>query len=81
MLAEAERYKDKDRKRLERVELRNAFEAMLYQVKDRASETRNSKLQALCEENQQWMDSHLNATFEELNAKKVAFEQAYQMLE
>ena len=80
MLAEAERYKDEDRKRLERVELRNDFEALLYRVKDRANETQNAKLESLCAEYQEWMDTNPNASFPDLNATKSKFEQAYQTL-
>lgn len=81
MLAEAKQFAAEDKARVERTELRNELETIIYRVKDRAMINDNKKALELCKDYQEWLDTHENASTQELLNKKNKLESEYILLE
>ena len=82
-IRDAEKFKEEDEKAAKRVEAKNGLEGLIYsaknslndeKLKDKISETDKTELEAKIKEIQEWMDSHLDATTEEYQAKTKEFE-------
>ncbi len=82
-IREAEKFKDEDEKASKRIEAKNGLEGLVYsaknslndeKLKDKISESDRTELEAKIKETQEWMDSHLDASTEEFEAKTKDFE-------
>ena len=83
MVAEAERFKADDEKNAKRVESKNVLEGLLYssknslnddKLKDKFSEEDKNTLKTKINEVQEWLDSNLEASTEEFEAKHKELE-------
>ena len=82
-IREAEKFKEEDEKAAKRVEAKNGLEGLVYnaknslndeKLKDKISEADKTELEAKIKETQEWMDSHLDASTEDYEAKTKEFE-------
>jgi len=82
-IKEAEKFKEEDEKLAKKVEAKNGLEGLVYssknslsdeKLKDKISESDRTELETKIKETQDWMDSHLDATTEEFEAKTKEFE-------
>ncbi len=82
-IRDAEKFKDEDEKASKRIEAKNGLEGLVYsaknslndeKLKDKISESDRTELEAKIKETQEWMDSHLDASTEEFEAKTKEFE-------
>ena len=82
-IREAEKFKEEDEKASKKVEAKNGLEGLIYsaknslndeKLKDKISESDRTELEAKIKETQEWMDSHLDASTEEFEAKIKEFE-------
>jgi len=80
---EAARFREEDEKAAKRVEAKNGLEGLVYsaknslsdeKLKEKISETDRTELEETIKQTQEWMDSHLDASTEEFEAKTKEFE-------
>jgi L1 cell adhesion molecule like protein len=82
-IRDAEKFKEEDEKAAKRVEAKNGLEGLVFsaknslsdeKLKEKISESDRNELEAKIKETQEWMDSHLDATTQEFEAKTKEFE-------
>lgn len=82
-IEEAARFKEEDEKMAKKVEAKNGLEGLVYssknslsdeKLKDKISESDRTELEAKIKETQEWLDSHLDASTEDYEAKTKEFE-------
>ncbi|KAL2726737.1 hypothetical protein V1478_007015 [Vespula squamosa] len=76
MLAEAEQYKEQDKKQREKVAIRNQLESYVFSVKEavqdsgsKLTETDKNKVNETCEDTLRWLDNNVFAEMEEYKYK------------
>jgi heat shock protein 1/8 len=82
-IRDAEKFKEEDERFAKKVEAKNGLEGLVYsaknslsdeKLKDKISESDRTELEAKIKETQEWMESHLDASTEEFEAKTKDFE-------
>ena len=86
MVSEAEKFKDEDKKVMERIESKNKFEGYLYQVKsslndenlkDKIDETKKSEVESKVQESISWLDSNPDEEKEVYESKQKEIEELF----
>ena len=86
MVSEAEKFKDEDKKVMERIESKNKFEGYLYQVKsslndenlkDKIDDTKKSEVESKVQESINWLDSNPDEEKEVYESKQKEIEELF----
>lgn len=85
MVQEAEKYKESDEKEKKRIEERSKLENLIHQSKSSLTDELKSKLsgedveriESMAKDGFEWIDTHQDATIEELEAKYKEYEGVY----
>merc|ERR1712146_364421 len=87
LVKDAEKYKSEDEAMRKKVENKNAYENMIYQIRSTVNDEKVSQnlsaedketLDNLTKSNQEWLDSHPDASVDEYDSKIKEMEKVFQ---